>query len=644
MTTPDEKVKPIEEEISDKLPCPEGDIFSLPTKAEIINAFNEIAALPGKLFGKLNEMRAEREKEIAELYKRLEEEDLTEEERDEILKQIEEKENFIATQIEGKLKEEVEDVVKTIEEFEETISDALSPFWKDKEGQNRDWQAEARDAFTEVLQDFHTYIPTKIAEIISKIVPFEFKINLLGLEIDILKLATSPAYGKEIKSQIAGKNFVTQIVSKQKQLKEINEKIKKGLEDGSLSTEEIDKLEEDATKLREEIDELHKKKSEWVDKFFQLIPEEFRQFDGEFGVLDDEAKAKLTWKYIKTEIKEWIQNWYIKAIQKVIGIFQKIWKLLGLPSLPIGKLIDIMNLDIGALIREKIQEIKDKWKETKLGKQQSIRKLSKEIEEIKEKMENPDITMEEHIKLSEELDKKHAEKEKLEKELKDAAEEFHKKVHEKISELNIFGFDIKKIIGGEIESTTESIEELIADISLELKDFKANWHKKIMFEWVKIVKKFFSAIGLGKIFEILFLTWCDFLKLLGMPTNIGLKGLGIAGIATITSKAFEDDPRQTPDQGDDSGILFANGDGVKTEFDLPDGSGTARIFIDGKEDEMIMEDGSNLLLESVENVNSLGELPDTILLESTQGATIVGNKIIFDTAPTNGTNVSIIKI
>ena len=76
MTTPDEKVKPIEEEISDKLPCPEGDIFSLPTKAEIINAFNEIAALPGKLFGKLNEMRAEREKEIAELYKRLEEEDL----------------------------------------------------------------------------------------------------------------------------------------------------------------------------------------------------------------------------------------------------------------------------------------------------------------------------------------------------------------------------------------------------------------------------------------------------------------------------------------------------------------------------------------------------------------------------------------
>ena len=51
-------------------------------------------------------------------------------------------------------------------------------------------------------------------------------------------------------------------------------------------------------------------------KFFSLIPEEFRQFDGEYGILDDEAKAKLTWKYIKTEIKEWIQNWYVKALQK----------------------------------------------------------------------------------------------------------------------------------------------------------------------------------------------------------------------------------------------------------------------------------------------------------------------------------------
>ena len=616
MTTPDTAVKPLEKEISDNLPCPEGDIFSLPTKAEIINAFNEIAQLPGELFGKIGEMRAEREKEIHELKERLKTEDLTDEEREEILKQIEEKENFIKTKIEGELQEEVNKVTGLISEFQETISDALSPFW-DKGGQNRDWQKEARDAFTEVLQDFHTYIPTKIAEIISKLVPISFKINLLGLQIDVLKLATSPAYGKELKEQIAGKNFLTQILSKQKQIKELNEKLAKGVKDGSLSDEEREEIVKEIAKLQEEVTELQKKKSEWVDKFFQLIPEEFRQFDGEFGVLDDDAKAKLTWKYIKTEIKEWIQNWYVKAFQKLIGIFDKIWDLLGLPDLPFGELIDIMNLDIGKLIQEKIQAIKDKWKETKLGKKQSIKKLEKEIEEIREKMKNPDLTMEEHIALQEELDKKQEEKKKLEQELIEAAGEFHRKIEEKISEIEIFGFDIMKIIGGKIESTTESIEEKIADISMELKDFKANWHKKILFGWAKIVKKFLSAIGLGKIFDFMFLTWCDFLKLLGMPTNIGLKGLGIAGIATITSKAFEDDPRQTPDQGDDDGVSYADADGETTEYSVTSGTGSLHAFVDGEE-------------------ISEGIFPNQMQIS--------GNTVTFNTAPSAGAGVSIIKI
>jgi len=616
MTTPETAVKPIEEEISDNLPCPEGDIFSLPTKAEIINAFNQIAAIPGKLVGKVAEMRAEREKRIADLYKRLDEEDLTEEERTEILKQIEEEENFIKTKIEGEFQEAIDKVTRTIEEFREKISDALSPFW-DKEGQNRDWQKEARDAFTELLQDFHTYIPTKIAEIITKLIPFDFKINVLGLEINILKLATNPSYGKEIKEQIAGKNFVTQIVSKQKQLKELNEKLAKGVEDGSLSAEEIAEIEEEIVKLEEEIAELYKKKSEWVDKFFQLIPEEFRQFDGEFGVLDDDAKAKLTWKYIKTEIKEWIQNWYMKAFQKLIGIFDKIWKLLGLPDGPWSKLTDIMNMDIGALIEAKIQSIKDKWKETRIAKKRAIKKLDEEIEEINKKLEDENLGEEERQKLLKELDEKHAEKEKIEQELKDAAAEFHKKVHEKISELSIFGFDIMKIIGGKIESTTESIEELIADISLELKDFKANWHKKIMFDWVKIVKKFLSAIGLGKIFDFMFMTWCDFLKLLGMPTNIGLKGLGIAGIAVVTSKAFEDDPRQTPDQGDDDGVSYADADGERTEYSVTSGTGSLHAFVDGEE-------------------ISEGIFPNQMQIS--------GNTVTFNTAPAAGAGVSIIKI
>ena len=57
------EVAPLEPKIPSALACPEGDIFSLPTKEDIVNAFNEIAAIPGQLQAKLQEMKAERERE-----------------------------------------------------------------------------------------------------------------------------------------------------------------------------------------------------------------------------------------------------------------------------------------------------------------------------------------------------------------------------------------------------------------------------------------------------------------------------------------------------------------------------------------------------------------------------------------------------
>jgi len=641
-TAPSEsEVKPLSESIADKFPCPEGDIFDFPTRAEITNAFNEIASIPSKLQGKMLEQKAEREKKIADLYLQLENPDLTEEEIAAIHKQIEAEEQWIKTKILGELQEQIDAIEKDITDFVDTLESALSPYW-DKGKQNRDWQKEAKDAFKELLEDFHTYIPTKIAEIISKLVPISFKINILGLEIDVLKLVTNPAYRKELKDQIGGIQFLEQIEEKNKRLAELQKKLKDEID--TLTPEEIEEIEKEIAQIREDIDLLYNLRTKWVDKFFNLIPEEFRQFDGEYGVLDDEAKAKLTWKYIKTEIKEWIQNWYVKALQKIIGIFQKIWKLLGLPDGPWSQLMDIMNLDIGALIEARVKAIKEKWKTTKVYKQRQIKRLTEEIEEIQKKLEDPDISMEDHIALSEELEKKQIEKKKLEEELIEEAGLFHKAIKDALEKIEIFGFDILKIIGGEIKSTTESIEERIEEIAIELKDFKANWHKKIMFDWVKIVKKFLDMIGLGKIFDFLFLTWCNFLKLIGMPMSIGVALPVIGGVISTTRKNTPDHPRTGKDMVDFPDVSYADADGVRTEFDLPDGSGTARVFVDGKEDEMIMEDGGNLLLESVENVNGLGELPDTILLESTQGATIVGNKIIFDTAPVNGTAVSIIKI
>ena len=597
MSSETSEVKPLSEKIADKLPCPEGDIFSLPTVADLTNMFNEIAQLPGKLEAKLLEMKAEKEKEIAELAEQLKNPDLTDEERAAIQEQIKSKEDYIENTILGELKEEVLEVIEQITKFVDSLSEILSPYWK--KGQTRNWQKEARDAFAELLQEFHTYIPAKIAELVGKLVPALPTINIFGLEIDIIKLVVSPNYRQELKDQIGGSQFVTQIVETKKQLAELQKK----QTNPDLTDEERDELQKEIDKLKESIIDLEKLREEWVDKFFQLIPEEFRQFDGEFGVVDPEAKAEIVFKYIKTEIKEWMQNWYVKAWEKLISIFKKIWDLLGLDFLPISELLAIMEMDIGALIEARIKSIKDKWKNTKVAKKRKIKKLVEEIEELNK--ETPLNT--------EELDKKHAEKKKLEEELLKEMEEFHKNVKEKLLGINIFGFDILAMIGGEIKSTAKSLEEEISEICMTLKDFKSNWHKKIMFEWVTIVKKFLSAIGLGAIFDLMFLTWCDFLKLIGMPMGVNITA-SIAGVISTVQSKTKSDSNKTQDRGSDEGVSYKQGDGVLTAFSVSSGTGTVHAFINGVE----FEDGS--------------------------GVSISGNTATFDTAPAIGAGVSIIKI
>tara|TARA_B110000438_G_scaffold216413_1_gene208956 strand:+ start:543 stop:2447 length:1905 start_codon:yes stop_codon:yes gene_type:complete len=597
------EVKPVEAKIPSALACPEGDIFSLPSKEDIVNAFNEIAAIPGQLQAKVQEMKAEREKEIAELYKKLEEAE-TEEERLAILKQIEEKENYIKTQIEGVIQGQIDDVIKTIEEFVDTLADILSPYW-DKDGLNRDWQKEAREAFKELLEEFHTYIPTKIAEIISKIVPITFTVNIMGISIDIIKLITSPAYKKELIDQISGKQFDLQIVEKFKEIQKINDDIDKltkeladpdiSIEDHIKKTEELEALEKKKAELLVSIDDIYKLKNDFVDKLFQLVPEEYRNFDGEFGVVDNKGKAKIIWNYIKTQVKKYMQNSLVSVFEKLIGIFDKIWDLLGLPDLPFSELIKIMTFDIKALIDGAIKALKEQWEKLKDSLQTDIGKLNRRIKKLKKELADPDISMEDHIKKTEELEKLIQEKKDLENKLLEEQGKFFSVIKDKILGLELFGFSIKSILG-DIKSTTASIEEEISEMLLALEDFRLNWHKKILFDWVKIIKKFLSAIGLGSLFEFVFLTWCDFLKLIGMPFSINLKIPAIAGIITAVVTETKKDTRPSSDDTSDEGIAYTK---VKDEeqigdkvFSVTTGTGTLHAFVDGIE----IEHGSGVTI------------------------------------------------
>ena len=462
--------------------CPNDDIFSLPTKEDLVNAINKIAQIPSMLKVEMVKMGEE---------------------------------------ITADVKEQIEDVIKTIEEFIETISKILSPYWK--KGQTRNWQKEANDAITEFIQEFHIYVPTKIAEIITKIIPISLTFDLFGLSIDVTKIF-DPSYQKELQDQISGMSE-----SWKKKL----EKLKQDLQDGKITAEEF----------KEQMDKLTALKSQIIDKFYKLIPENMRGWGSEFGVQCDEWKAKMTWQYIKTEIQELLTKGLFKVFGKLVSKFSKIWKLLGLPDLSalVGG-----DIDVGALVDA------------------AIKSLVKKRDDILKKLQNPNLLSDA--------------KEKLLKELTEAGTA----ITDAIGEISIFGFNIMAIIGGKIDTTVKSIEEEVVELKLALKDFVANWQKKLMFDWVVIVKKFFEAIGLGAIFKPLFFTLCDLLGLIGFPPSIPSIGAiaGVMGVESLSPKKNT----YVANTGDGSGVEFyRHGQDMvdKKVFNVATGTGSLNVFVMG---------------------------------------------------------------
>ena len=420
-------IKPIPE----KFNCPPGTIFDLPTKEDLVNAIQDIAKIPADLRVFLVEVG----------------EDIKEEAR-----------------------EKIEETIEDIEKFMEDLGDLLSPYWE--KGTIRNWAKEANDAITELLADFFNYIPTKIAELISKITPISLTITLFGISIDLTRIFDKE-YQKELKDQIGG---ITPEFKKK--LAELEEDLQKGV----ISQEDYDKA----------IQELMESKSKIIDKFFNFIPESLRGFDGEqFGLKCDEWKAKMTFQYLKKEIKEYLTNSLHKAFTKIISIFNKIFKALGMPAI-----IELFTKpDIGALIDSLIESAKEKRKK------------------IMEDLQDPLLSEEDKEKLRKELD------------------ELGAGILDDIKNFSIFGFSINDIIG-EIDANVKSLEESVAEFKLALEDFVANWQQKLLFEWVNKVKKFLDKIGLGKIFDFLTLTFCDVLKLLGFPFKIDVKTPEIEGVTT----------------------------------------------------------------------------------------------------------------
>ena len=396
-----------------ELPCSDS---TLPKKADFVNLFNQIAKIPTDLEMQINEYRAQIESKINQAEKNLK--GLS----------IEEIEKGIDKEI-GKLElqaiEEIESKIEELEDIMEGIADLLSPYWK--KGQIRDWEKEAEDAFDELIQEFHIFVPVKMMEMISKIIPVEFTVNVLGIDIDVLKIFT----------------------------------------------------EEEQNRIRQQIEDD-------IDKFYNMVDSEYQYYKGEFGLLCDEYKAKLTWQYIKSEIMDWVTNSLFKLFDKLIGKFKEIWDALGLPDLPIP-----LSFDVASWIREAVDAAKKKM-------DREIQRIEDQAEQLQEDIENFDAQKE--------------------------IEKVKQQMVDEVMDLSIplpspFDISLKEIMGGDIDKTVISIEEEIDKLVTAARDWTTITMKELLNIWIKKIKSFLDAIGLGKLLDFLTLTFCDVLELLGVPTS-----------------------------------------------------------------------------------------------------------------------------
>ena len=478
------------------LPCPPS---GLPTKADLTNMFNQITAIPSDIEAQIEELKTKAQTDTRETLERIqnlenEMKEKTEEERARVQAQIDALKN-------GEdplgIVSELEDTIKEIEDTIETISDLFKPWW-DK-GKVRQLEKEAEDAFSELVQEFHIYIPVKMLEMISKIIPLSFDVPVLGLTIDVLRIM-EPEYQEELKQEIAGitEEYTTKL-----------ETLQQDFESG--------KLQEDA--YNSAMDELEDQRAQVIDALYALVPEQYRYFDGEFGVECAEWKAKLTWSYIKNEIMEWCTMSLFKLLDELIGKFKEIWDLLGLPPLPVP-----LSFDMAEWVRAVIDQIVAKYQE----------EMDRIVGDI-EKLQNFDVEQELADLEQDAKDKVKETEDKInnfdaQKELEDQLAKLQGDIVSQIMELSIplpspFDISIQDIMGGEIEGKVQCLEDKINQICTAARDWKIITMKELFNIWLKKIKKFLDAIGLGKLLDFLTLTFCDVLELIGLPLEIPLPGL-----------------------------------------------------------------------------------------------------------------------
>ena len=378
-----------------ELPC---SGTTLPTKAEFVQVYNDILMIPSKL-----------------------------------------KAYSVANpDLDVEVQKQIDDAIKQVEDFAELQSSILSPYWQN--GQIQNWQKEANDAWSELIDEFHMYIPVKMLELISDLIPISFTVTVMGISVDLLKVLE----------------------------KDEQERIKKQITDQ-------------------------------VDVYYNMVPDAYQYYKGEFGIICDEWKGKLTWAYFKNELVKWCTSTLQAAFEALIEEFKDIWDALGLPSIP-----TLLDFDVATWIRAQIDAFKQQAQDYADG-------ILDQIDQLKEDSKN--LVGDAKKSIDDEIDKQQK-----------IIDEFsiNGYVIDQLRGVSLFGMSLLDIIGGEIDTNVICPEDQINELVRAARDWFAQWQKELLLMWVNEIKEFLDAIGLSALLDFLTLTFCDVLKLIGIPTSIDL--------------------------------------------------------------------------------------------------------------------------
>lgn len=202
-------------------------------------------------------------------------------------------------------KEEGEKIKKILDDARKLLG-PYDPKFKRLEMVEKEWEI----MIQRLIEEYPMYIQSQILQLISKIVPIQFQLPLLGLDIDLIKLVSDRAYLNELAQEVQG--FGADMEAKIAALKEGEWK--------DLTPEEI----------QAKIDKL---RSDELDRIYNLLPDEYKLFMGEYGFETGDFKAKQIMDFIKNEATK-LQNALLTGgASALIGKFSKLWDALGLPSL-----------------------------------------------------------------------------------------------------------------------------------------------------------------------------------------------------------------------------------------------------------------------------------------------------------------------